>query len=68
MLTQFFRLDLMYECPDGTLAAAPSTHIIDELHNIIKLSSDPSEYPVGILTSEQRDTWTESRERLTMGE
>ena len=65
--TQFFKLDVLYVCPDGTLAMAPSTHIITELHNIIRMSSDPSKYPVGILTSEHRDTWAKSRERLVMG-
>ena len=67
-IMQFFQLDVFYECPDGTLAVAPSTHIIEQLHNIIKMSSDPPEYPVGILTSDHRDNWAKSRERLLMGE
>ena len=65
---QFFRLDVLYECPDGTLAVAPSSHIIQQLHNIIKMSSDPADSPVGVLTTEHRDTWTKSRERIIMGE
>ena len=47
---------------------APSSHIITELHSIINVSSDPSKYPVGVLTSEHRDTWAKGRERLVMGE
>ena len=65
---QFFKLDVLYECPEGTLAVAPSKHIIEQLHNIIKMTPDPSEYPVGILTSDHRDTWTMARERLIKGE
>ena len=65
---QFFRLDVLYECPDGTLAVAPSSHIIEQVHNIIKMSPDPSESPVGILTSDHRDNWAKSRERLIAGQ
>lgn len=65
---QFFKLDVLYECPDGTLAMAPSGHIIEQLHRIIKMTPDPSNYPVGILTSDHRDAWTQSRERLLKGE
>jgi hypothetical protein len=68
ILLQFFRLDVLYECPDGTLAMAPSSHIIEQLYNIIKMSSDPSDSPVGILTSDHRDTWAKSRERLVAGQ
>ena len=67
-MSQFFRLDVLYECPDGTLAVAPSSHIIEQLHNIIKMSPDPSESPVGALTTEHRDTWAKSRETLIMGQ
>ena len=64
---QMFKLDVLYECLDGTLAAVPSSHVVEQLHNIIKMTSDLSMCPVGILTSEQRDTWTECRERLLIG-
>ena len=59
---------MLYECPDGTLAVAPSDHIVQQLHNIFKMSSDPSKYPVGVLTSDHRDTWAKSRERLIAGQ
>lgn len=65
---QFFQLDVLYECPDGTMAVSPSSHIIQQLHNIMKMSSDLSECPVGILTSEHRDSWAKSRERLVAGQ
>ena len=65
---QFFQLDVLYECPDGTLAVVPSSHIIEQLHYIIKMTSDPSKYPVGILTSDHRDSWAKSRERLIAGQ
>ena len=65
---QFFRLDVLYKCPDGTLAVAPSSHIIEQLHNIIKMSSDPSESPIGIMTSDHRDNWAKSSERLVAGQ
>ena len=66
-ILQFFKLDVLYECDDGTLAVAPSSYIIEQLHNIIKMTSDPSSDPVGILTSDHRDTWAKSRERLVKG-
>ena len=62
-----FKLDVLYECFDGSLAVVPSSHVVEQLHNIIKMTSDLSTCPVGILTSEQRDTWTECRERLLIG-
>ena len=46
---------------------APSSHIIEQLHNIIKMSPEPSESPVGVLTSDHRDNWAKSRERLIAG-
>ena len=58
---------MLYECPDGTLAVAPSTHIIEQLSCIFKMSSDLSEYPVGILTAEHRDIWAKSRVKLLQG-
>ena len=64
---QIFKLDVLYECFDGTLAVAPSSHVVEQLHSIIKMTSDLSTCPVGILTSERRDTWTECRERLLIG-
>ena len=64
---QFFKLDVLCECPDGSLAVVPSSHIIQQLHNIVEMSSDPSQFPVGILTSDHRDTWAKARQRLIMG-
>ena len=33
----------------------------------MKTATDPAPYPVGILTSEHRDTWAGARERLVAG-
>jgi len=60
----FFKLDVLYESPEGGLAVAPSSHIVRELHRILRAAPDPAEHPVGILTSEHRDTWYQARERL----
>ena len=64
---QFFKLDVLYEAPNGELAVCPPTHIVHQLHNILKAAPEPAEYPVGILTSEHRDTWFHARERLLKG-
>ena len=65
---QFFKLDVLCECPDGSLAVVPSSHIIQQLHKIIEMSSNPSQLPIGVLTTLDRDTWARSRERLISGE
>lgn len=61
---QFFKLDVLYEAPNGELSVAPASHIMEQLGAIMKTATDPAPYPVGILTSEHRDTWAEARERL----
>ena len=47
---------------------ASSAHIIEQLYCIFKMSSDPCEYPVGILTAEHRDIWAKSRVKLLAGQ
>ena len=64
---KFFKLDVLYEVPGGCLAAAPGSHIVEELHHILRVAPTPSEHPVGILTTEQRDTWYQARQRLSEG-
>ena len=64
---QFFKLDVLYEAPNGELSAAPASHILEQLRAIMKTATDPAPYPVGILTSEHRDTWAGARERLVAG-
>ena len=64
---QFFKLDVLYEAPEGGLAVAPGSHIVEELHRILRAAPTPAEYPVGILTTEHRDTWYQARERLIQG-
>ena len=64
---QFFKLDVLYDTSTGELAVAPPTHIVNELHNVLKSVPEPAEYPVGILTTEHRDTWFYARERLLNG-
>ena len=64
---QFFKLDVLYEAPDGGLAVAPPSHIVSQLHSILELAREPNKQPVGILTSEHRDTWYQARECLLQG-
>ena len=64
---KIFKLEVLYEVSDGCLAAAPGSHIVEELHRIMRAAPTPSEHPVGILTTEHRDTWYRARERLREG-
>ena len=64
---QFFKLDVLYECPDGTLALAPPSHIVKELQAIMDSAPDMCEHPVGILTTEHRDSWYRTRQELLKG-
>ena len=65
---QFFKLDVLYEAPNGELSMAPASHIMQQLEAILCTAADPAPYPVGILTTEHRDTWAQARERLASGE
>ena len=64
---KFFKLDVLYEVEGGCLAAAPGSHIVEELHHILRAAPTLAEYPVGILTAEHRETWYQARERLRKG-
>ena len=64
---KFFKLDVLYEVEGGCLAPAPGSHIVEELHRILRAAPTPAEYLVGILTTEHRDTWHQARERLRKG-
>ena len=66
-IMQFYKLDVIYECPDGTLALSPPDHFIKEIIRILETTPDTCEHPVGILTSEHRDAWCESRKELLLG-
>ena len=65
---QFFKLDVLYEAPNGELSVAPASHVMQQLEAILCTAADPAPYPVGILTTEHRDTWAQARERLASGE
>ena len=65
---QFFKLDVLYEAPNGELSMAPASHIMQQLEAILCTAADPAPYPVGILTTEHRDIWAQARERLANGE
>ena len=65
---QFFKLDVLYEAPNGELSMAPASHVMQQLEAILCTAADPAPYPVGILTTEHRDTWAQARERLASGE
>ena len=64
---KFFKLDVLYEVEGGCLAPAPGSHIVEELHHILRAAPTLAEYPVGILTAEHRETWYQARERLRKG-
>ncbi len=66
-LHQIFKLDVLGESPSGELAVVPSSHVLQELSRILDTAQEPSSCPVGVLTSEHRDTWSQARERLTEG-
>ena len=46
---------------------APASYIMEQLNTILNDASEPTTYPVGILTTEHRDTWTKMRETLASG-
>ena len=62
-----FKVTVLYESPDGVLSAAPASHIMLQLETVLSDARDPAQFPVGILTSEHRDTWAQMRETLTSG-
>ena len=65
---QFYKLDMLYQCPDGSFALAPPTHIVKEVLTILETAPDTCEHPVGVLTAENRDSWYETRKKLLLGE
>jgi carnitine O-acetyltransferase len=60
----FFKVNVLYDAPNGELSVAPASHIMDQLETVMSDSEDHAPFPVGILTSEHRDTWAKMRERL----
>ena len=65
---QFFKMTVLYDAPNGELSVAPASHVMEQLETILQAAEDPAPFPVGILTSEHRDTWAKMRERLAAGE
>lgn len=47
---------------------APASHVMEQLETVLRDAKEPAPFPVGILTSEHRDTWAEMRERLVRGQ
>lgn len=60
----FYKLDLLYETPNGELAVAPASHVAEQLKKIVMSNLEPNKFPVGLLTTEHRDVWYQARERL----
>jgi len=58
---------VIYECPDGTLALAPPSHIMAEIHKVLEAAPETCEHPVGIMTTEHRDNWAKTREEMMLG-
>ena len=53
--------------PDGSYILVPAQHIEEQLHKIVESSPTKAQHPVGVLTSEHRETWYNARERLLTG-
>ena len=64
---QFYSLDILSLLSDGSYALVPAQHIEEQLHKIVESSPTKAQHPVGVLTSEHRDTWYNARERLIQG-
>jgi len=60
-------LEVLVPLPDGSYTLVPAQHIEDQLHKIMENSITKAKHPVGVLTSEHRDTWYNARERLLIG-
>ena len=45
----------------------PPTFILEEVRKILETAPDLCDYPVGVLTSEHRDSWAKTREELLLG-
>ena len=52
---------------DGTLAIAPPSYIMKEVHKVLDMAPESCDHPVGILTSEHRENWARTREELHQG-
>jgi len=52
---------------DGSYALVPAKHIEEQLHKIMNNSLHKAQHPVGVLTTEHRDTWYKARQRLMAG-
>ena len=58
---------MLCQLSDGSYGLVPAQHIEEQLHNIVNSASVKAQYPVGVLTSEHRDTWYQARKRLITG-
>ena len=60
-------MELLCLSPDGSYTLVPAQHIEEQLHKIVESSPTKTQYSVGVLTTEHRDTWYNARERLITG-
>ena len=67
LLLQFYILDILYETPTGELAVVPGSHLVEQLKAIVVSHVEPCKFPIGLLTTEHRDTWYQAREKLNKG-
>lgn len=58
---------MFYDTPSGEVTVAPANYLMEQLKWILDDVKDRNPLPVGILTSEQRDQWSDARERLRKG-
>ena len=60
-------MDILSSLSDGSYVLVPAQHIEEQLHKIVESSPTKPQHPVGVLTTEHRDTWYNARERLVEG-
>ena len=58
---------MFYDTPSGGVAMAPASFLYEQLRWVMEDAKDRNPFPVGLLTTEQRDNCYQARERLRKG-
>ena len=51
----------------GEIDIVPPSYIVNEIHKILDDATEPASFPVGVLTTEHRDTWYKASQTLIQG-
>ena len=62
-----YKMNILGINQDGEIDSVPPSYVIRELHKILDDATEPAEHPVGVLTTEHRDTWYRARQTLIQG-